>query len=711
MSEGEAYGRYRLLGRIGRGASGEVFKAKSFGVEGFEKTLVVKRLLPELAHNARFVEAFVAHTREAVRLSHANVAQVFDLGRVDDSYFTAGEFVAGLDLGRVLTTMAERREAVSVELALFLGAELCKALDHAHRRQSVVHGDVGPSNVLLSWDGEVKLADFCVALPLYQLAQSDQRELPRIAEKLGRASPELCAGRALSPKSDLFSLGALLYQLLAGRAPFAEASAEQTLVRGASGQFEPLHRSRPDLPLELVGVIHHCLELDPDDRPESAARLHEELLALSYTASGRFGSSELGELLERCQEAPAAPVPEATLATALDSASGLYRIPIQSEVPPAEEEPAPALKQLGELGSARDVSCLVLTLSGDAAALRERAREIVTRYGGREAKAAEGEVAAVFGLMPVDSRDTENAVRCGLVLTRALGPLADLGVGVETGRLKAGDDASQAELVQAARTLARTSPQRVTISATAARNVRRAFALEPLGKGGRDGWRVGDVRPASVAGRFVGRSAELRKMAELLSLTSRKKLQVVGVVGPHGVGKTRLVTETERRLGRGTFNIGVYMAACPPRGRELPESAIAAMLRTLCGVRDGDPPELIVAMEPRLRALGLRDEEVGGAVVAFLEEGRGHLRCRAVAALDDDAGLFLELVEHRTDEVGRATGVDDEANLVVTAARRDQQGGCCQHEAERREASKHDSSRKTVGGVRQGMDIRSPMLG
>src|SRR4051794_6314617 len=153
------FGRYRLLERLGEGGMAEVFKAKSFGVEGFEKVLVIKRILPRLAEHARFVDMFVHEAKLAVRLSHANIVQVFDLGRVDHptgeptSYFIAMEYVPGLDLATVLSRCRRQKIPVPLGMAVFLTAEVAKALDHAHRRRDeqsrplgIVHRDISPQN-------------------------------------------------------------------------------------------------------------------------------------------------------------------------------------------------------------------------------------------------------------------------------------------------------------------------------------------------------------------------------------------------------------------------------------------------------------------------------------------------------------------------------------------------------------------------------------
>ncbi len=157
----------------------EVFKAKSFGVEGFEKILVIKRILPELAKSQEFVDMFVHEAKLAVRLSHANIVQVFDLGKAPagepggaegDAYYIAMEYVQGLDLASVLLRSRRSQLALPIPLAVFVASEVAKGLDHAHRRRDermrplgIVHRDVSPQNVLLSFEGEVKVTDFGIA--------------------------------------------------------------------------------------------------------------------------------------------------------------------------------------------------------------------------------------------------------------------------------------------------------------------------------------------------------------------------------------------------------------------------------------------------------------------------------------------------------------------------------------------------------------------
>lgn len=626
------YGRYVLLERIGRGSLAEVFKAKSFGVEGFEKTLVVKRLLAPLAASDHFVQSFVRQAKLAVRLSHANVVQVFDLGRVEEasghSYFLAMEHVAGRDLGQLLESLRASGTPPSASLCLYVASEVAKALDHAHKRRDeqlrplgILHGDISPRNVLLSWDGEVKVGDFCVARALYEMRQASVGEMARLATKVAYASPELLQGGSASPASDVFSLGTLLYEMLAGVHPFLQDSYAKTVQAVSAASRRPLAEARPELRGDLVALVERALDPDPARRFDGAARLYEELLALLYASGARFGAAELADLLEQHREPP----PAEPLDTLLDQSQriDLAALGVQSR------QPGPPLPRV-ELPDAREASALVLRFGGATPvvpALRERARQILMRYGARVLADSPRELSSMFGLSQADSRDTENAVRCALLLVRSLaGAALEPAVGIDAGRLFAvngrpAEDERTRELIAAARRIAQLAPGGVAVSARATKNLRGLFTLKESSQP--DVVLVEDVRPAGDAfGRFVGRKSELRWLGELIARAGRRELVVVGIVGQHGTGKTRMLVELERRIARGGFNIACYIAECPPRGRELAYGGVVAMLRTLCGVREGDPAGRGAEIEPRLRALGLRDDEVA-AVLGELGLGGG----------------------------------------------------------------------------------------
>jgi eukaryotic-like serine/threonine-protein kinase len=634
-----AYGRYQLLESIGCGSIAEVFKAKSFGVEGFEKTLVVKCIVPELARDAAFIESFVREAKLVVRLSHANVVQVFDLGRVDEpagsSYFMAMEYVAGIDLATLYARLREQKREPPIELAVYVASEVSKALDHAHRRRDeqlrtlgIVHGAVAPHNVLLSWEGEVKVSDFGIARALHEAYRAGARALPLLSERLMYMSPEQLRGELVGAPSDLFSLGVLLYEILAGAHPFSAATAQEVRGKIVEARFEPLDRVRRDLAPELVGLVHRALSLRPEARFDGAARLYEELVAHLYASGAHFSASDLSELIAEAREPrPTLPVSEAIdhVLSGADVTPSSGTIPVAKPAPPELELPAPVTHGWAEEGSA-----LVLRFSGAApvpAATRDRARQILLRYGARIFAESSRELAAMFGVQQADGRDTENAVRSGLVLLRSLAAGSAVpAVGVDAGRLHVGeegavvDDERSRALILNARRLASIAEQRVAIAERAAKNLRGLFNLEPAPVGSlpRNSLLVGDVRaPQEAFGRFVGRKKELRELGQALAQGARRQAQVVGLVGEHGVGKTRLIYEMERRIARASFSIACYVAACPPLGHESPASAIAAMLRTLCGVREGDPADRVAGVEPRLRALGLREEQVQ-AVLAEL---------------------------------------------------------------------------------------------
>ncbi|MBX3125392.1 MAG: protein kinase [Polyangiaceae bacterium] len=587
-------GRYQLVERLGEGGWGEVFKAKSFGVEGFEKIIIVKRVFAELAAHPEFVQAFLREAKRAVSLSHANIVQVFDLGRGDTErgdYYLAAEFVAGMDLESMLGR-AEREGPLPVAVALYVTAELARALDHGHRRpEPIVHGDITPSNVRLSWDGEVKLADFAVGLAQLVFHLSSPELAPRIEGKLAYASPELLAGSPVTGRSDVYSLGVVLARMLDGAAA-------------------PPGSLRPDVPDALRALLARMLARDPAGRPD-AARVYEEVLQLAYATGARMGDAELAEFLENLRESSPRP---AFGGEALVDPGEEQDVEVWLDPGPPSSVPPP-LQELASLSDSPELPCLVLsyrTSSSKDALLRGRATTSILSHGGRELGSGPGWAAFVFGLEPEDTHALGNAAAAALSALRAIGPLARPSAGLVAGRVHVSeglvDDGPERDaLIASARALAETASDAVLVSDACAAELRRSFMLVPAP--GARAQTLGEPRPREPIGAFVGRRQELRWLSERLGEAGRSGVVALSLTGSHGIGKTRILLEAQRRARRAKLDLGIFIATCPPGGQSQPLSGVTAMLRALTGVRDGDSLDGVLSVQPRLRALGLLEDE------------------------------------------------------------------------------------------------------
>ena len=653
-----AFGRYRLLERLGRGGMAEVFKAKSFGVEGFEKVLVIKRILPELARRPDFVSMFIHEAKLAVRLSHANIVQVFDLGlapggEVDgvalpDSYYIAMEYVHGLDLSSLLGRCRREHQALPLQMGIYVASEIAKGLDHAHRRRDeqmrplgIVHRDVSPQNVLLSFEGEVKVTDFGIAKARRALEPAaEDTQNRRLRGKFGYMSPEQARGDAVDASSDLFSLGTILYECIAGVNPFTAPTALETLQRVEACECPPIELLRPDVPPELVGIVRAAMTRDPAQRYADAGRMYEDLLAILYAQGSRYGAHDLAEFLGRLRERgeggesslPPRPLLETDAGIASTEPTPVEGPPSRhpSDAPPAAEVNAIAIERTADMGERRDVTALVLDLPDDAAeTVVDQTVRGIERWGGRVLRRAAGQVSALFGLGDPDGRDTEMATRCALVILRTLEAATPTAAGLHTGRVSVSLDGHPVDndrldgLFDVARKLARVRDGRIAMSALAMRQVKTLFDFDSPGDADRPGSNVAHVivsnvrGPAEAFGRFVGRKEELRRIGELLVRVTKRHSQVLTIRGDHGVGKTRLLYEVERRLLRGEYSVGFHIATCPPQGTEFPLLGIVAMLQVLCGTAEGDTQDRILALQPRLRALGLPGDEVNAVLVAL----------------------------------------------------------------------------------------------
>ena len=275
------YGPYRLLQRIAVGGMAEVFRGKRAGVEGFEKVVAVKRILPHLSDNKEFVDMFIDEAKMVGGLTHPNIVQIFDLGRIDKTYFIAMEYVHGRDLRTILRRAREKGLRVPLDLAVLIGSRVCSALEFAHRKKDergqamlIVHRDVSPQNILISFEGEVKLTDFGIAKAATKATVTDAGAL---RGKLLYMSPEQAWGKPMDRRSDVFSLGIVLYEMATGQKPFLGNSEMSILEMVRDCQVVPPSEANPRIPEKLERVLLKALDRDPDGRYQDAAEMLRDL--------------------------------------------------------------------------------------------------------------------------------------------------------------------------------------------------------------------------------------------------------------------------------------------------------------------------------------------------------------------------------------------------------------------------------------------------
>ncbi|HEY4222166.1 MAG TPA: protein kinase [Myxococcota bacterium] len=293
-----AFGTYTLLGPLGQGGMGEVFIAKHGGVLGIEKHCVVKTLRAHLTDNREYAARFLDEARIVVQLSHKNVCHVFDVGSVAGQYYLAMEYIAGTDLRTLVMAAAQRK--LESGLALHVAAEVLEALDYAHRHVDpsssmplrLVHRDVSPQNVMVSFEGEVKLIDFGLA----DSTQKIERTEPNVVlGKITYMPPEQLAGTRLDARADLFAVGVLLYELLAGVRYYEAMTPYEIYARAAEG-YRPPHFA--SLHAELQALLAPALAPDREQRYPSAHAFREAVQALRLKHSLRGDAPALRALLE-----------------------------------------------------------------------------------------------------------------------------------------------------------------------------------------------------------------------------------------------------------------------------------------------------------------------------------------------------------------------------------------------------------------------------
>ncbi|MBI4366862.1 MAG: serine/threonine protein kinase [Deltaproteobacteria bacterium] len=298
--EPKQFGRFYLLEKLAVGGMAEIYKAKTFGAEGFEKLLAIKRILPHCSADKEFITMLIDEAKLSVLLSHANIVQVYDLGKVGDDYFISMEFINGVNLRDLLYRSRELRAKMPPETAVFVMSEICKGLDYAHRKADshghplgIVHRDVSPQNVLLSYEGEVKLVDFGIAKAAMNISHTMAGILKG---KIAYMSPEQALGKNVDYRTDIFSAGIILSECLTGEKLFTGESQFEVLKKIRTTKID-VGKLPTEIPRPLQQVLVKALAYFPKDRFQSCGEMQIELTKFLYATYHDFTPQKLAEYL------------------------------------------------------------------------------------------------------------------------------------------------------------------------------------------------------------------------------------------------------------------------------------------------------------------------------------------------------------------------------------------------------------------------------
>ena len=301
--DGVKFGQYVLIEKIATGGMAEVWKARMRGVEGFQKIVAIKKILPHLSDNQDFIEMFVDEAKLAAQLNHNNIIHIYDLGKIQTSFYIAMEYIDGYDLKTILRRGEERDHPMAVELALFIASKVAAALDYAHRKKDfeeremgLVHRDVSPQNVLISQEGDIKLCDFGIAKAA---SKASHTQAGALKGKLQYMSPEQAWGRTIDRRSDVFALATVLFEMLTNRKLFSGDNELSILEQVREARVTPPSQYNEEVTPQIDAIVLKALQKDPANRYQTAGEMARDIDAILYSFRPTPTSADLAIYMHR----------------------------------------------------------------------------------------------------------------------------------------------------------------------------------------------------------------------------------------------------------------------------------------------------------------------------------------------------------------------------------------------------------------------------
>ena len=297
----QKFGKYQLLDKIATGGMAELYRAKLTRAEGFEKLIAIKKILPHLSCEGELVKAFVDEAKLAALLQHENIVQIYDFGNLEGEYFIAMEYLFGKDLRSIIRKAEERDISIGLENTLYLASQICAGLDYSHNLKdlqgkplSIIHRDVNPQNIFITYEGQVKLIDYGIAKAASHNTTTHEG---LIKGKLAYMSPEQANGEIIDHRSDIFSTGIILYELLANKRMF-EGEALQVYPKVRDAQYEPPENVISDVPTKFYDLLNRALAKEREDRYQSAGDMLADIEECMYLIDARPSPRSLSQFIK-----------------------------------------------------------------------------------------------------------------------------------------------------------------------------------------------------------------------------------------------------------------------------------------------------------------------------------------------------------------------------------------------------------------------------